>query len=151
MSLVEELEAIATECQMAGVEYAICGGLALSIHGNPRMTFDIDILVQPDSLESISAIVNDLGYTIPAMTMAFNQGMVEMKRFSKIVSDGSVIPVDLILVSPVLQPVWDTRAEATTRNGVRLQVASKEGLITMKSLSTRPKDQMDIDWLQHGQ
>lgn len=151
MSLVEELEAIATACQKAGVEYAICGGLALSIHGNPRMTFDIDILIQSESLEVVSVIVNDLGYTIPAMAMTFNQGTVEMKRFSKIVSDGSIIPVDLILVTPVLQPVWDTRVEASTRNGVRLQVASKEGLITMKSLSTRPKDQIDIDWLQHGQ
>ena len=113
------------------------------------MTFDIDLLVQRESLERLSQVVNGLGFDIPAMAMAFNGGMVEMQRFTKIVADGSVIPVDLILISPVLQSVWDSREEIITETGLRVQVASKEGLIIMKQLSTRHKDQVDVDWLQN--
>lgn len=44
MNLVDELYAVAAALREAGVRYAICDGLAVTIHGATRTTKDIDIL-----------------------------------------------------------------------------------------------------------
>ena len=148
MSLVEELEAIGKACDSAGVEYALCGGLSLAVHGLVRATIDIDILVPPQQVMALSHVVQSCGFTIPSMDMTFGAGAVEMKRFMKITDDGNVIPVDLLVVTPDLQPVWDSRVMVEW-NGMRLGVASRAGLIMMKQLSGRPQDLIDIERLQN--
>jgi len=47
-TLFDELNDIIDSLEKSGVEYAVCGGLALAVHGFPRATFDIDILIQPE-------------------------------------------------------------------------------------------------------
>lgn len=50
--LFNELNDIIEQLEKHQIEYAVCGGLALAIHGFPRATFDIDILILPASLEA---------------------------------------------------------------------------------------------------
>ncbi len=38
MRLVEELESLIDALDAAGVNYAVCGGLALAVHGHARAT-----------------------------------------------------------------------------------------------------------------
>src|SRR5690606_3415455 len=45
MELVSEFERIIDALQASGVDYAVCGGVALAIHGQPRATRDIDLLL----------------------------------------------------------------------------------------------------------
>jgi hypothetical protein len=47
LDLIAELESIIDALVREGVEYAVCGGLALGILGHPRMTTDIDLLILP--------------------------------------------------------------------------------------------------------
>ena len=44
-TLLQELLDITSDLERNGIEYAVCGGLALTIHGFPRATFDIDVLI----------------------------------------------------------------------------------------------------------
>ena len=39
------------------VPYAVCGGLAMAVHGYPRATKDIDVLIHPDDLSQVERIV----------------------------------------------------------------------------------------------
>jgi len=48
MDLLEELKKITQNLDKAGIDYALCGGLAIAIYARPRATLDIDIMVQPD-------------------------------------------------------------------------------------------------------
>jgi len=50
----------------------VCGGLA-TIHGFPRATFDIDILIQADSLAKAYEIVAEYGYDIRGLDMLRNE------------------------------------------------------------------------------
>jgi hypothetical protein len=50
-TLLQELSEIVSILNENDIEYAICGGLALTIHGFPRATFEIDVLIQSDNLE----------------------------------------------------------------------------------------------------
>jgi hypothetical protein len=62
LDIIAELEALIDRLETERIEYAICGGLALAIHGRPRMTKDIDVLVPRDALAPAMAIAKGLGF-----------------------------------------------------------------------------------------
>ena len=45
VNLVDELHAVTGVLRDAGIRHAVCGGLAVTLHGATRMTKDIDLLV----------------------------------------------------------------------------------------------------------
>ncbi|MES1208434.1 MAG: hypothetical protein ABUS79_21050 [Pseudomonadota bacterium] len=45
LDLVQELTDVIACLDQGGVPYALCGGLAMAVHGYPRATVDIDLLV----------------------------------------------------------------------------------------------------------
>ena len=47
MNLVDELYAITAALTAAGIRYAVCGGVAVTLHGATRSTKDIDLLISP--------------------------------------------------------------------------------------------------------
>jgi hypothetical protein len=49
VDLVAELHVVADALVAAGVEFALCGGLAVAVHGHVRATRDIDLLVPTPS------------------------------------------------------------------------------------------------------
>ena len=59
------LHKIATRLKEGGISYAVVGGLALSQHGYPRFTDDVDILVTEEGLRQIHATLDGLGYLPP--------------------------------------------------------------------------------------
>ena len=56
------LEAIASRLNDLGIDYSVVGGMALFAHGYRRLTTDVDILIDPDSLPKIHAALDGLGY-----------------------------------------------------------------------------------------
>ena len=52
--------------------------------------------------------------------------------------------LDLMLVVPVFEPVWNDR-ETGSLGEIVIKVVSKKGLITMKNVAGRPQDIADID------
>ena len=148
--LLKELSTITEALEEAGIEYAVCGGLALSILGFSRATFDIDILIQAESLDRSFEIAQDLGFDIRGLDMSFAERAVEIRRVSKIDDEGEVLSLDLLLVTPQVEDVWRTR-RTVEWEGNPLSIVSKEGLILMKELSGRHKDLIDIDWLKNDE
>ena len=148
MKLKDELLRI-TEClDQAGIDYGLCGGLAVVVHGYPRLTKDIDILIRPESLELAKEQLGRIEYDLESGLFRFNHGTSSenlMYRVSRVVGT-ELTTVDLMLVAPAFEDVWADRQAIQVGNH-RLKVVSKEGLITMKRLSGRPQDLADIDAL----
>jgi len=69
LDLIAELEALIESFESGGVEYALCGGLAVAIHGHPRATMDIDVLVQAEQLAVAIQAARAAGFDIPARKM----------------------------------------------------------------------------------
>ncbi len=147
-SLLQELAEIVTVLNDNEIEYAVCGGLALTIHGFPRATFDIDVLIKSDSLEKAYKLAAEKGYDIKGLDMSFKERAVEIRRVSKIDDDGEVLSLDLLLVTPHVEDVWETREKLLWENQ-DLWIVSQKGLIKMKQLAGRAKDLIDIDRLQN--
>jgi hypothetical protein len=149
LNLVDELHAIAAAFVGAGIRYAICGGLAVTMHGAPRMTKDIDILVDPEDLPRAVETVRPLGYMFAALPMVFDEGSVRerhVQRISKIVG-GDHLVLDLLLAKASLARFLDGRVEVVLPEGV-LAVVSREALLAMKRLAGRRQDQADIEKLE---
>lgn len=147
-TLLQELAEIISVLNHNEIEYAVCGGLALTIHGFPRATFDIDILIKPDSLEKAYKLAAEKGYDIKGLDMSFKERAVEIRRVSKIDDDGEVLSLDLLLVTPQIEDVWETRETLLWENQ-DLWIVSQTGLIKMKQLAGRAKDLIDIDRIQN--
>ncbi len=84
MDLLIELKKLIEAFDNNNIDYALCGGLALAVYARPRATLDIDIMVEPDVLNTVKKIVGTLGYKIPAKPMSFEDGAVQIHRVRKI-------------------------------------------------------------------
>jgi hypothetical protein len=147
-TLLEELKEIIIALDENKIEYAVWGGLALAIHGFVRATLDIDVLIQPASLDEAYKVAKEHGYNIRGLDISFKEQTDEIRRVSKIDADGEVLSLDLLLVTPQMQNVWECR-ETINFLGTQLFVVSRQGLITMKQLAGRPQDLIDIERLEN--
>lgn len=93
MNLVDELFKVTKVLRDAGIDYAVCGGIAVSIYGAVRSTKDIDILIaRADLPRALSVAEGALGpifedrakVTVPEgeLTLVSLAGLLEMKRMS---------------------------------------------------------------------
>lgn len=147
--LERELDAVRTRLTANGISYALCGGLAVGVYGFVRATVDIDLLIQPEDEERVYAAVSGLGFAIKAHPMNFDGGATRIRRISKVdPTDGEVLILDLLLVTPQFQHVWDTRRQLKW-NDRELWVVSPQGLIEMKRSRSSPIDLADIEKLRN--
>ena len=147
-TLYDELRDLVAELNREEIEYALCGGIAMAIHGRPRATVDIDMLILPESLSDTIRVAGNLGYSNRGLDMSFGKDVIEIRRVSKIDrARKAVLTLDMILVTDVIREVWDKRINARLEGG-ELSVVSKDGLITLKQISGRPQDLADISALQ---
>jgi hypothetical protein len=130
------------------IDYAVCGGLAMAVYNRPRATVDIDVLILSESLEPVMGIATKLSYQIRGLDKTFSNGAIEIRRISKIDPDsGHVLSLDLLLVTPAIQRIWNSRVEADWEDGT-LSIVSRGGLIELKRLRASPQDIADIAALE---
>ena len=149
MNLKEELLAVARTLSEADVPYALCGGMAVVLHGYPRLTRDIDLLVQPRDLDRATTALRKVGFTIPGGTIPFDVGKERERsifRVSKRIG-AEILTIDLLLLPPYLQHVWDGR-EVYDVEGVPVTAVSLDGLLEMKRIAGRAQDLSDIENLE---
>jgi hypothetical protein len=148
--LISEFRKLVAALERSQIEYALCGGLAMAIYGRARATVDIDLLLLSESLGPALTIATELGYNIRGLDMSFAKGAIEIRRVSKTDAEsGHVLSLDLLLVTPEIQGIWDARVKADWQDGT-LSVVSRDGLIALKSLRNSAQDQADIAALRGG-
>ena len=141
LSLFEEAVGLLTDLERRGIPYAVAGAVALAIHGVPRATTDLDLLVDPRDLDAVLSVARARQFGIEALPMRFSDGM-EVRRVTKV--DGAeMLTLDLLLVNPNLEPVWTSRERIPTERG-EFWVVSRQGLIQMKAWAGREQDLADI-------
>lgn len=151
MNLVTELHAIASALTAAKIPYAVCGGIAVTAHGAPRFTKDIDILIARVDVAAALEAVRPLGYAFAALPMAFGQGtscVRHVQRVSKIDGQEHLV-LDLLLAEEGYAGMLDDRIQIALPEGP-LWVVSRETLIRMKRQAGRPLDLADIERLETG-
>ena len=152
MNLYDELLGVIDRLNAAGIAYALCGGLAVALHGYARFTKDIDLLVKAEDVASISKQVQPIGFDLPTGPIPFDAGTEKERVVYRItkVEENEILSLDLLVVSNILQQVWNSR-EWFDWNGRKLAVISADGLAEMKRLAGRDQDRLDLKKLGYAQ
>ncbi len=141
------------------VEFVIVGGVAASLHGGSRVTFDLDVVpsLAPDSWQAAVDLLWSVGARprIPEVLDRIRdveqvrrwrreKGMLALNFRSP---DGST-EVDLLVGESDNFDMLRQRAVKVTVDQRTFFVASIDDLITMKQKAGRPQDVLDIAQLQ---
>jgi hypothetical protein len=151
MNLVDELHAIAHALTAARIRHALCGGVAVTIHGATRSTKDIDILVDPEDISRALEVIRPLGYTFVALPMTFDEGTERerhVQRVSKVEGKEHLL-VDLLVADAAFAGALDDAVQLELPEGP-LSVVSRATLIRMKQLAGRPQDVADLEKLERA-
>lgn len=157
--MAHNFKQILQQLKDAKVDFVIVGGVAASLHGGSRVTFDLDIVPSlesaswqaavdllwslgarpriPETLERIRDTANILHWREEKGMLALNFRTPE----------GSV-EVDLLVSEADRFNALRERAVALNFQGQQFLVASIEDLIDMKTRAARPQDLLDIDELR---
>jgi hypothetical protein len=147
-SLLDEFVNFTETLNRKNIDYAICGGWAMAIHGLPRATIDIDLLVLTETLEKVWEIAQNLGYDVEGLPLHFHDGIIEIRRISKIDNQSKrLFTLDFLLVTEALEEVWESRELIEWEDG-KTWTVSRKGLITLKTISGREQDLLDIKKLR---
>lgn len=144
MDIVAELTGLVGALDAAGIEYAVCGAIALAIHGVPRDTADIDLLIKPADTERFREVVRGCGFTIEQQPFTFSSTGVTMLGFTKL--EPAPLVVDALVADDSLAAVWNDRTRLPYSEG-SVNVVSRGGLVALKLMAARPQDLADVERL----
>jgi hypothetical protein len=129
------------------VRYLVIGGIAAVLHGVPRATFDLDILIDatPDNADRLLAALLEAGLGTAALTSAGEVLANEITIFR------DRVRIDVQTSTPGLTfgEAWGRRKTVEFQR-CRFHIVSREDLIASKRASGRPVDLEDVRSLEAG-
>ncbi|HID70359.1 MAG TPA: hypothetical protein EYP35_07865 [Desulfobacterales bacterium] len=142
------------------VKYLLIGGLAVNLHGIPRMTMDIDLVVALDS-ENLSNFVQaaEKLQLKPVLPLALSDLLIPEKRLHW-AKDRNMIAfalqppelgdptLDILIDPPIDIETAFERSVCRDLAGTRITLASIEDMILLKKASGRMQDVADIEHLE---
>jgi predicted nucleotidyltransferase len=139
--LLSVLEKIVKILDERGADYALIGGLGLALRGPVRATRDIDLLLNIPQLQLPGLLEQLCG---EGFSLDVTQAIATWNRDHLLDFFFGSIRIDWLKpVLPVFQHVL-ARARTEQIAGQQVRVADAEGLILLKLIAFRPRDQEDI-------
>lgn len=139
--LAGALHTITAWLETREVPYMVFGGVANSIYGNPRQTFDIDVKIALPPDMGKKDFLEDLGVNaeiLPEDPEAF------LDETNVIPVDIEGVRVDLVLGELPFELEAIRRSRAMNVFGRQVMVCLPEDLVIQKAVSNRERDWMDI-------
>ena len=127
------------------IEYLVVGGYAVSYHGYPRPTGDLDVWV-PRDLETATKLVGTLARFGFGTTGATTEMFLTPGRVVRMGVPPVRIEV-LTTLSGVDFAACYARRTITVLDGVSVNVISREDLVANKTAAGRDKDRNDVQHL----
>ncbi len=129
-----------------GVEFLVVGAFAMAAHGLTRATRDIDFWIRPsrDNAEKTWRALKSFGAPL------FDLSIDDLSEPDNVFQIG-VAPRRIDLLTAIsgvgFDDAWKNRVSVTLW-GMQFSVLSREDLIANKLAAGRPKDLVDVAWLQ---
>lgn len=152
--------AIFKELNDIGVRYVVAGGMAVNLHGVPRMTYDIDLVLdlRNENLSKFLAKVKSWGFKpkVPVDIMDFADAgkradWIEnknMKAFNLVNQEWAISEIDILIDTPVsFDEAFKSAAKYEVADVVIPTIAI-EHLIYMKERAGREQDKADVLYLK---
>jgi hypothetical protein len=142
------------------VRYLLVGGLAMNLHGVPRMTMDVDLVLAMDegNLDRFIGCASAIGLTPLAPVSMTALKDVEQRRqwveqkhmvaFALVPASPGAPTVDILIAPPI--DIADALERGLHRHlsEVPVSLAAIEDMIALKSAAGRRQDHDDIEHLE---
>ena len=143
--MLRKLRDVFASLQEHEVKYVVIGGIASVLHGVPRATFDLDILIEatPDNARRLLDALLEAGLGTASLTTP------EEVLANEITVLKDRVRIDIQTSSPGLtfEAAWERR-EIMEYEGQTLNVVSREDLVSSKRAAGRPVDLEDVRLLE---
>lgn len=146
MRLSPDFNAFVDACVARGVRFLVVGGYALAAHGHPRMTKDLDVLVEPEpaNAERLIAALADFGFGAIGLTAA------DFTEPGAVIQLGyPPLRIDLLtsLDGVPFEEAYEGRVEIDV-DGRPIPVIGRDALIANKRATGRHQDLADVERLE---
>jgi hypothetical protein len=138
------------------VKYLLCGGLAVNIYGIPRMTADIDLILDfdKDNLKKFEICLVNAFYQsqipVSLSLLSTQQERIKLVKEKNLIAlsyfntRGNVMSMDVLIDVPLnFADMWE-RKTTRTADEIDIHIVSVNDLIKLKEYSNRKQDQDDI-------
>jgi hypothetical protein len=151
------LEELAKALAESDIPYCIVGGVAVNLHGVPRETYNLDIVVPPQkgALGALAALLAELGFLpedrVELESLADRKTRRALVRSQNLVALSFVrsgAKLDVVVAPPIDPELLIKRSIACRLGGVRVRVVARADLICMKRVSGRLLDADDAARLE---
>ncbi|MBN2270834.1 MAG: nucleotidyltransferase [Sedimentisphaerales bacterium] len=143
--MLNRLQDVFKSFQQNDVKYLVIGGIAAALHGVPRATFDLDILIEStaENARRLLKALTEAGFGTAAMTTPNDIVAHEITVFS------DKVRIDVQTSTPGIEfaDVW-TRKKTFTYQEQDFFVLSKDDLIASKRAAARRVDLEDVRLLE---
>ena len=143
--MLNRLQGVFRSFQQHDVRYVVIGGIAAILHGVPRATFDLDILIEatPDNAQRLLDALLNAGLGTAALTSPGDLLANEITVFK------DRVRVDVQTSTPGVRFVdaW-SRRRTVAYQGQEFFILAKEDLIRSKRAAGRPVDLEDVRLLE---
>lgn len=129
-----------------GIPFAVIGGLAVSLRGQPRMTVDVDLVIIAD-VDRALRLVAEIAATPFEPLFPGVEEVVARSFILPLRHRTTGIRVDVAIGMSGFEQQAVGRAAPVTIGDVRVPVVAIEDLLVMKALAGRPQDEQDIHGL----
>lgn len=143
--MLNQLRGVFASLQQHNVKYVVIGGIAAVLHGVPRATFDLDILIEATSenAQRLLAALETARFDTVALTSVEDLLAHEITIFR------DWVQVDVQTSTPGIEfaNAWRNR-ETLNYQGQEFYVVCKADLIASKRAAGRAKDLEDVRLLE---
>ncbi len=142
------------------VKYITVGGLAVNLHGIPRLTYDIDLIVEmsDENIQVLMKLLNEMGYKpkIPVNILDFanmqkRKEWIEnknMKAFCLVSDKLAIREVDIVVNTRVNYDSAKKNVVFYDLYDTKIATVGIDDLIRMKKNTGRKQDETDIEHLR---
>ena len=143
--MLNRLQDVFKSFQHHDVKYVVIGGIASILHGVPRATFDLDILIEasPENTRRLLDALLDAGLGTAALTNVQDLLANEITIFR------DRVRLDVQTSTPGINfaDAW-THRKTVTYQGQDFFILSKQDLVASKRAAGRPVDLEDVRLLE---
>ena len=150
MSLLKPaLQAVVRMLDHHAIDYALIGGLAVSLRSSQRLTEDVDFIIESDHAQALALLRSASEFNLePMFDMAAE--VLEKSALLPLSECTTGTGIDLALGLTGYDQLVIDRATECWLDEQRVFVATAEDLLLMKVIANRDRDQQDIRMLIEG-
>ncbi len=139
--------------------YLVAGGLAVNLHGVPRVTMDLDIMIEMtlSNIKKVTSEIMKIGYKpklpVNVDDLANPEIREEWIKDRNLIAFSLYLPsdpskeVDIIIASPFGYADLLPSSTVVVYRDIQIPVVGLYQLIEMKKISGRPQDRWDMKML----